>query len=211
MSEHLSRLARLDWTSWLSREPWSILFAGFGGALVASLLTFLLAVWVLRRTLAGDRAQANRRNAEALLAVDRQVGALAEAQRRERTISAVAQLTSGWITPGWEWVALGPNLIRGLPDRRRWELVRRWLADGSRLYMNLVDDELEIHDAITRTTSVLHALLDPDGAGPEAYLSTARSFSQAVNDWVRGDLSVEETAAAIGREVERVEAAVGRT
>lgn len=207
MKQFFSSLSDVDWTSWLGREPWSILFAGFGGALLASLLTFLLAVWVLRRTLSGDRAAANRRNAEALLAVDRQVAALAEAHRRERTIAAAAQLTSGWVTPGWEWVALGPNLIRGLPERRRWELVRRWLSDTAKLYMNLTDDEQGLHDALTRTTSVLHGLLDPDGAGPEAYLSTARSLSQTVNDWVRGDLSADEATAAIEAEVDRVEAA----
>ncbi len=102
---------------------------------------------------------------------------------------------------------MGRNLIHGLPDKRRWELVRRWLADGSRLYMNMVDDELVIHQAISRTTSVLHRLLAPDAGGPEAYISAARTFSVAVNDWVRGDRSIEETAVAINLEVDRLEQA----
>src|SRR4051812_41452316 len=168
-------------------------------------MSFLAAVGVLRRTLRRDRADAMRRHEVALLAAERQTRALAEEQRRERIISAAAQLTSGWVTPGWEWVALGANRHYGLPDRRRWELVRRWLADGSRLYMNMADNELVIYQAITRTTAVLHALLAPDAGGPEAYISTARAFSVAVNDWVRGDRSIEETAAAINLEVDRLD------
>jgi hypothetical protein len=205
VTEHLSGLARVDWTSWLSREPWSTLFTGAGGAVVAALFSFLAAIWVLRRTRRRDRADAMRLHEVALLAVEQQARALAESQRRERTISAVAQLTSGWVTPGWEWVALGPNLIHGLPHKRRWELVRRWLADGSRLYMNLVDDELVIYQAITRTTAVLHGLLASDAGGPETYIATARTFSVAVNDWIRGDRSIEETAVAINLEVDRLE------
>lgn len=207
MTKHLSSLAHLDWTSWLRHEPWRTLFTGVGGAVIAALFSFLAAVWVLRRTLRRDRADAMRRHEVALLAVEQQSRALAEEQRRERTISAAAQLTSGWVTPGWEWVALGRNLIHGLPDKRRWELVRRWLADGSRLYMNMVDDELVIYQAISRTTSVLHGLLAPEAGGPEAYISAARAFSVAVNDWVRGDLTIEETAAAINLEVDRLERA----
>lgn len=198
-------LTQPDWTSWLNREPWNTLFAGLFAATLGSLITLLAAVVILRRTLRADRIASERRHEAEVRAIERHTTALLESQRRERTISAAAQLTSGWTTPGWEWVALGPNGRPGLPSRRRWELVRRWLADGSRLYMNLVDDELPIYHAITKTNSVLVELLEAAGAGPEPYILTARTFSDAINDWVRGDRSVEQTAATILSEVERVE------
>jgi hypothetical protein len=205
MMQYLARLTHLDWTSWLSRGPWNTLFAGLFAAIVTSLITFLAAVVVLRRTLRADRTASERRHQGEVAAIERYTTALLESQRRERTIAAAAQLTSGWTAPGWEWVALGPNGRPGLSNRRRWELVRRWLADGSRLYMNLVDDELPIYHAITKTNSVLAELLEASGGGPEPYITTARTFSNAINGWVRGDRTVEQTATTILNEVARVD------
>ena len=121
MMQHLSKLTQQDWTSWLSRGPWNILFAGLFAAILTALITFFAAVLVLRRTLRADRIASERRHEAEVRATEHQTTALLESLRRERLIAAAAQLTSGWTTPGWEWVALGPNGRPGLPSRRRWE------------------------------------------------------------------------------------------